>query len=401
MYSLLVSPLASEQTRGVFSIDRGRFLEYTDDAIVTQLSTLSSEAISAIRSWPCVLMQEGRGDEQVHVGQVASIAAKPRELAVNFVPLENSIVMTNDALWKLRRELDIADFEFSRTHWAIKDKAIWPSLALIGLDASEASISRFSNRPLPGASRASLLAAGKAIGEWGHTELDELLLEAGVEKLSAERDLGSRRDRANAIIRFALENPGATTAENALLTAFLVRRSAGEGRFDVVDNTAGTSTPPERGDSVPAQREPRRTPNTVFVVHGQNHRVQADVVAFLGAIGLRPIVLHEQPNMGRHLLTKFIEEAELVTFAVVLMTDDDVGGPLGGAQVPRARQNVILELGYFLSHLGQARVCALITPGLETPSDFDGIVYIRVADSEGWKRELMRELVAADMPVTV
>jgi predicted nucleotide-binding protein len=38
-----------------------------------------------------------------------------------------------------------------------------------------------------------------------------------------------------------------------------------------------------------------------------------------------------------------------VTFAVVLMTDDDMGGVKGGSLAPRARQNVILELGYFHS----------------------------------------------------
>ncbi|MGE0273713.1 MAG: TIR domain-containing protein, partial [Alphaproteobacteria bacterium] len=117
--------------------------------------------------------------------------------------------------------------------------------------------------------------------------------------------------------------------------------------------------------------------------------------------GLEPIVLHDQPNMGRHLLTKFIQEAELVTFAVVIMTDDDVGGASRASLSPRARQNVILELGYYIAHLGQARVCALITPGLETPSDFDGIVYIRMESDDRWRRELTRELQAAEMPITV
>lgn len=71
----------------------------------------------------------------------------------------------------------------------------------------------------------------------------------------------------------------------------------------------------------------------------------------------------------------------------------------GGKLAPRARQNVILELGYFLAHLGQAKVCALITPGLETPSDFDGIVYIRMGEDQRWQEELRRELLAARMPV--
>lgn len=81
------------------------------------------------------------------------------------------------------------------------------------------------------------------------------------------------------------------------------------------------------------------------------------------------------------------------------MTDDDVGALKGAQLAPRARQNVILELGYFLAHLGQQRICALITPGLETPSDFDGIVYIRMDKGERWKVELKRELRAAGMPL--
>jgi predicted nucleotide-binding protein len=154
----------------------------------------------------------------------------------------------------------------------------------------------------------------------------------------------------------------------------------------------GVGAPPET-------KSADRSPNRVFVVHGQNESARTAVVSFLESVGLEGIVLHEQPNMGRHLLTKFIQEADLVTFAVVLMTDDDVGSLKGGKLAPRARQNVILELGYFLAHLGQAKVCALITPGLETPSDFDGIVYIRMDDEQRWQQELKRELLAARMPV--
>lgn len=403
MYSLLVSSITPEEGYSVFSVDRGRFLEYTDDGIVTQLATLSDQAIEAICSWPCIVMQEGRGDEEAHVVQIAEVVAKSREIALTLVALPDIPVLTNDTLWKLRRELDIADFEFSRMHWTIKDKMIWPALGSVGIVADQQAISCFANQPLPAPSRSELLRAGKLIGDWGHTDIDELILEAGVDTFSADRALGSRRDRANALIRFALDNPGVTTAENSLLSAFILRRAA---RVDTADADALKSTaevPPQVArleNVVKTQNASRRTPNTVFVVHGLNDQAQNEVVAFLGSVGLRGIVLHEQPNMGRHLLTKFIEEAELVTFAIVLMTDDDMGSRKGGTAAPRARQNVILELGYFLSHLGQSRVCALITPGLETPSDFDGIVYIKMSNDGGWKGELKRELAAAEMPVT-
>lgn len=72
----------------------------------------------------------------------------------------------------------------------------------------------------------------------------------------------------------------------------------------------------------------------------------------------------------------------------------------GKSLAPRARQNVILELRYFLAHLGQARVCDLIIPGLQTPSDFDGIVDIRMDNEQRWQQELKRELLAAEMTIT-
>jgi predicted nucleotide-binding protein len=246
----------------------------------------------------------------------------------------------------------------------------------------------FEEKPLPAPTRTSLISARNVISEWSHTKIDDLLLEAGVADLPAGRALGSRRDRANAIVQFAIENPTAVTAENSMLSAYLVRRAS-----------AGREVEEETPPAIPRAASADRAPNRVFVVHGQNEAARNAVVSFLESLGLVGIVLHEQPNMGRHLLTKFIQEADLVTFAVVLMTDDDVGSVKGGKAAPRARQNVILELGYFLAHLGQARVCALITPGLETPSDFDGIVYIRMDDEDRWKQELKRELVAAKMPV--
>ena len=218
--------------------------------------------------------------------------------------------------------------------------------------------------------------------------------------LSAGRQVGGRRNRANAIVQFAIENPSAVTAENSLFSAYIVIRASSTGReADELDNRHHTPEVEAATGRTGGAVSSDRSPNRVFVVHGQNNAARTAVVTFLESIGLFGIVLHEQASMGRHLLTKFIDEAELATFAVVLMTDDDFGGLKGGELRPRARQNVILELGYFLAHLGQAKVCALVTPDLETPSDFDGIVYIRMDDGQRWQEELKRELLAAKMPV--
>jgi predicted nucleotide-binding protein len=61
----------------------------------------------------------------------------------------------------------------------------------------------------------------------------------------------------------------------------------------------------------------------------------------------------------------------------------------------RARQNVILELGYFVGSLGRTRVVALRKGDLEFPSDYVGVVWTEFDDHGGWKVKLARELEAA------
>jgi predicted nucleotide-binding protein len=136
----------------------------------------------------------------------------------------------------------------------------------------------------------------------------------------------------------------------------------------------------------------------VFVVHGRDENAKNEVTLFLKKIGLEDIVLHQRPNRGRNLLTKFQEEAEGASFAVILMTPDDDGGLAGGAQRKRARQNVVFELGFFIGKFGTPRVAALIVPGVEKPSDFDGICWIEFGRGTNWKNELARELKEARVP---
>ena len=79
---------------------------------------------------------------------------------------------------------------------------------------------------------------------------------------------------------------------------------------------------------------------------------------------------------------------------------DDVGRAKAGTVAepqPRARQNVIMEMRYFMAKLGRGRVCALLQDGVEIPSNISGIVTIRLAADEKWKSELTRELLNAGL----
>lgn len=136
----------------------------------------------------------------------------------------------------------------------------------------------------------------------------------------------------------------------------------------------------------------------VFIIHGRDNEAKQTVARFLRDLELTPIILHEQANQGRTIIEK-IENHDRVGFAVALLTPDDVGGLQGQDLKPRARQNVIFEFGYFTGRLGRNRVCALVKGDVDQPSDYDGVVYIRMGDSDGWKLQLIRELRSAGFPV--
>lgn len=130
----------------------------------------------------------------------------------------------------------------------------------------------------------------------------------------------------------------------------------------------------------------------VFVVHGHDDGSRETVARFLEKLGFEAVILHEQANQGRTVIEK-VEAYGDVGFAVVLLTADDEGCVRGGIPEPRARQNVILELGYFIGRLGRGKVCALKRGELEIPSDYAGVVYESMDGN--WKQALGRELQEA------
>jgi predicted nucleotide-binding protein len=142
-------------------------------------------------------------------------------------------------------------------------------------------------------------------------------------------------------------------------------------------------------------------PRKVFVSHGHDEKAKTDVASFLETCGIEPIILADQPNAGRAILEKF-EAYDDVGFAIVLLTADDLGRAKSGSDTdlrPRARQNVIMELGYFMGKLGRERVCVVRRPdaAVEPPSNISGIVTINYSDDEKWQKELRREMVHAGL----
>jgi predicted nucleotide-binding protein len=139
--------------------------------------------------------------------------------------------------------------------------------------------------------------------------------------------------------------------------------------------------------------------NRVFIVHGHDETMKLDVARTLEILDLEAVILHEQDDLGLTVIEKFEQNATDCSFAIVLLSPDDLAYPKeqdSGKAKFRARQNVILELGYFVGKLGRAKVLPLVknpaSDTLEIPSDYSGVVYTDY--SGNWQQSLIRNLKA-------
>ncbi len=121
----------------------------------------------------------------------------------------------------------------------------------------------------------------------------------------------------------------------------------------------------------------------VFIVHGHDSVAVYELRKLLETnLGLEPVVLFEEDDLGMTIIEKFEHYAQKCSFAFILLTPDDkIADELDNNEKWRARQNVILEMGWFMSKLGRERVVMLHKGTVEIPSDILGILYLPFTSS--------------------
>lgn len=135
-------------------------------------------------------------------------------------------------------------------------------------------------------------------------------------------------------------------------------------------------------------------PRRVFISHGRSpdwHKTQAYIEK---DVKIETLELAQEANRGRTVLQKLNEEANRCSYAVIVMTGDDV---VGEGENPRTRENVMHEIGFFQGKYGLANVCLLYEEGTNIPSNIHGLIYIPFPKSyiEATFGALRRELEAA------
>ncbi|RKU31764.1 hypothetical protein C6497_01020 [Candidatus Poribacteria bacterium] len=145
-----------------------------------------------------------------------------------------------------------------------------------------------------------------------------------------------------------------------------------------------------------------KTQSKVFISHGNDEEAITTVAKFVENLGLRATVLDVQTTNGLTAIENLEKYSDDTEFAIALLTPDDVGAfkdEAGRQLKPRAHQNVIFELGYFIGKLDPNRVCLLYKEGIELPSYIPKLVYVPMDSANDWKFKLGQEMRNAGLPI--
>jgi hypothetical protein len=121
MFNLIVKYNAWADGRD--TIPLGRTLEYTDDNLRARFKPSGHLDLAPLIELPTLFMQEssGQGTEIARVGTIIRAQLAGANISLEYAYDLSVPAIPNSTLEGLATDLEIADFEFSRTHWAVKN----------------------------------------------------------------------------------------------------------------------------------------------------------------------------------------------------------------------------------------------------------------------------------------
>lgn len=146
----------------------------------------------------------------------------------------------------------------------------------------------------------------------------------------------------------------------------------------------------------------------ILIVSGRNRKAHNELVLWLKNLHLEPVILESRTAQGSVTAAEALEAAvSSCGTGIVLMTPDDEGRlscdedgrTLRPGQTqklsPRARQNVILELGMLWGHIGRERVVLLLDNSVDVGTDTAGFMTVRFTQDVRTAFEDLRQRLQA------
>ena len=174
------------------------------------------------------------------------------------------------------------------------------------------------------------------------------------------------------------------TEPKAKLEGAVARALSDDSSMSVVSEpNASTTLESKPSSPISSVDVAARMSESIFVVYGHDETAREQLELVLHKLDLNPFVLGATAGSGLTIIEAL--EKEILTptdskrFGIVLLTPDDMGYKQGDKPEnaePRARQNVVMEMGMLIAAFGRPRVAILKKGHLEAPSDASGVIYL-------------------------
>ncbi len=125
MFNMIVKGNGWANNRDTFMADRT--FEYTKDELVERFKPDGRLDFDALKSLPTLFMEESGGTEPrfAKVGTIFRANLSGGDISLEYFYDPDIAPIPNATLESISSELDMADFEFHRTHWAVKDQDLF------------------------------------------------------------------------------------------------------------------------------------------------------------------------------------------------------------------------------------------------------------------------------------
>lgn len=133
MFNLLMAGNIEAFQGDPWILERNRVFEHTINSIRNLYEELTPKQLSDIYDMPALMAYERSVDKNARLGRIDRVKVRPDSVCIHYSFIPELPEVTPDQFAGLAWELNIGNFEYFRTHWALKDVDLASELLDAGL----------------------------------------------------------------------------------------------------------------------------------------------------------------------------------------------------------------------------------------------------------------------------
>jgi hypothetical protein len=112
------------------TIPASRVFEYTEQSLIDRFKPDNQLDLAALATLPTLFAEEtsGEGSQCARIGTITRARIAGQNITIDYAYDLSVPAIPNTVLQALATDLDIADFQFFRTHWSVKDTDLFRAL---------------------------------------------------------------------------------------------------------------------------------------------------------------------------------------------------------------------------------------------------------------------------------